>query len=213
MAEQITSADVRQVIQNVIPALIEGNHTLARALQETARSKDSRDLQFSRRGYPGDLLAVTGFDKYLGHIDIRLFNSTNASTQLFLEFEPPDLNHGLFFAYDGGAVNDNSPRLYGNLKDIVDFEFNLNKQRFGIRSIGMGQFQNTYPFGQQEAVIFQPLRYKQLNPKDVQFSGFEVSNNIAGLTIGWVDQGAPVSITLPAIVDKIDLNALPVLRS
>ncbi|OGD56115.1 hypothetical protein A3E73_01930 [Candidatus Beckwithbacteria bacterium RIFCSPHIGHO2_12_FULL_47_17] len=205
-----TCADVLQVITDVIPALAEGNHTLARALGEAARSKDSRDLQFSRRGYPSDLLAVTGFEKYLGYIDIRLFNSTDGSTQLFLKFKPTDLNHDLFFAYYGGAVNANSPRLYGNLQDVVDFEFNLENQKFGIRSVGKGQFQNVYPFGQQEPVIFQPRRNSLWQPKNVQFSGFEVGNNIAGLTIGWVDQGPSVSITLPATVGRIDLNALSV---
>lgn len=198
MQENPQVQEIRQRITNVVPQLAERG-SYARALPEML------DLHFPRNPYPSDLLTVAGTHRYLGRTDLRLYEKVNSQgLGLRLKVNPVALNHGLFFAWEGGALNSDAPELYGHLLDQVDFCFDLAAGQFRIRSISGGQYEQSYPFNNDSRVIYRPNLPKRY---PVEFYGFSVGNDMASLSIGWAD-GPMEVIVLPAVINKIDLKSL-----
>jgi hypothetical protein len=201
MKERVLSQEVLQTIANVLPDLTSGDHSIATML------KESFHLGFldKKEAHSSDIMRIDGLHSDLGAFDLRLYKGHKDELGLQFELTSPGFENQSFFAWRGGNLNQGESELYGHLMSVVDFKFDFGKHQFLIDAHRQryGTWGGTYNFGHTEEVNY--------NGKLI-FSGFDVNDNIANLTITDPKINRPTSLSFPAEILKVDLKALPQIR-
>lgn len=199
---QEASRKNRDLMARVIPAFTQGDHTLAKLISQSdffGFVPDTNDLLQAVGGAKEDIFSIRLFS-YKEDPELK-------GLQLLLELA--GFNRELFFSWQGGAVDQEEPRLYGNIVDDTDFAFLLGQdpQQYGINAVGGGKFEKASQLfvGSGKMHVFNNIGYT--TPKGCVIDTMGLNNGIARVVIK-NPSGKEFDIQLPAEIPQINLAPL-----
>jgi hypothetical protein len=201
--------EIIQAISNVIPQFTKGDHLIAHLLRSPGKIRFADEQE--RHG--SDLLRVFGLanlpNKEISY-DIRLYG-TKRERRMGLQYMIDDssLSNEIFVAWNGGAVSQGENSVYINLVNDTDMEFNLDKKSFGIRSLGGGDYEFSYPIGVDgKAVQRNNQRFFRTKHRFLLSEPW-VGPDTVSVLIQKPSLSATLQLLVPKQISRIDLNALP----